>query len=158
MQILPQMLQTADGYLRRLSLRPFWPEIEVGGKHTRTEPMFRGYGFVRLDLETDPWYQIRTTPGVVGLLPRHSQIPLPMPTKLIENLRCCSPMRAADFAEVLEEYVPGVTEVEIRDHHGLLGGRRGLVAAVRNRMLQVVLSEYSDRPVWLAKNDVRLIS
>ena len=152
-QLQPQLRETADFHLRRQNFELLIPLLEIrkSRKVTVTEPMFRGYGFVQFDAESDHWGPINGTRGVVGLLPRHSLVPQPMPVGFVERF-AAGPVKEADFIEVFDNYFPGITEVEVSPDHKLLAGRRGLVVGVREKLLQVSFSASGGNAVWLSRD------
>ena len=158
-QLMPQLLETAEVNLRRQSYVAFFPRVLIAKsrKTSVTEPMFRGYGFVKFDPLVDQWGPINGTRGVIGLLPRHALVPLAMPEGFVERLQLRDPTPESDFVEVFEEFFPGITEVEVVADHKHLGGRRGLLMADRGRTLQVAFAgvngEYG-RGVWVDRDDV----
>ena len=157
-QIQPQMFDVAKRNLERQGFDLAAPVIEIGrGKFARTELMFRGYGFVQFEIGTHHWQPIRGTRGVVGLLPHHLEIPRPMPAGMVEAL-LERQWRDADFVEIFEDYCPGITVIEVTGRHRLLGGRRGLVVAARNRLLQIALESRggdTNNAVWIEREYAR---
>jgi transcription antitermination factor NusG len=157
-QVQPQMLKTADFNLKNQNFDPFFPTVSLGrGKRLRIEPMFKGYGFVLFDPSKDRWQSVNGTKGVVGLLPRSSVYPTPVPKGFVERLKEADPTPENRFLEVFESYFPGVTEVVIAEDHSLLGGRVGLVVDVRSKMLQVSFS-VNGLSVWVDRDDAIPIS
>ena len=159
-QMQPQLRETAAHNLTRQNFEPFFPSILLTrGKRSWTEPMFRGYGFVRFNPAIDRWRSINGTYGVSGLLPRHSLYPMPMPVGLIERLLANDPCREEDFLAVFDEYYPGVTQVEVTDDHKLLSGRRGVYLDRRGGLLQVAFYRYdtggTGPAVWIEGDYVR---
>lgn len=163
-QLLPQLTETADHHLKRQGFTLFLPRIELARRRKAAEPvtelMFRGYGFVYLDVLQDQWLSVNGTRGVIGLLPRHAALPMPMREGLVELLQASDPVREEDFLDVFEAYYPGITEVEVikSGHH--LEGRRGVVTAVRSRLLEISflvrnqLATTTNNSVWISRDDV----
>jgi len=160
MQVQAQLMETAEYHMRRQGFIPFFPRLLIRKtrKITTTELMFKGYGFVNFDVDRDPWGSINGTRGVVGLLPRHLLRPTPMPEGFVEGLLANDPTPEDGFLDVLEDFFPGITEVEVTENHKLLAGRRGLVVGVRSNLLQISFtwanSNQSPVAPWIDKDMV----
>lgn len=57
-----------------------------GGRGPRVEPLFPGYLFVRLAIETEEWLIARSTAGVLHLLGSQGS-PSPVPDELVQSIR-----------------------------------------------------------------------
>ena len=59
-----------------------------GGRKTIIEqPLFPAYIFILLDLETMRWRAVNSTVGIVYMLPARAEIPLPVPSVFINEIR-----------------------------------------------------------------------
>ncbi len=169
-QLQAQLLETASHHLKRQGYVHFVPMIDRRRTEKAVpviEPMFKGYGFVYFDITTDQWLSINGTRGVLGLLPRHREMPTPMPVGMVEYFQANDPVRESGFLAAFDEYLPGVTEVEVTKP-GLLEGRRGLVTAVRSRLLEICfqaetnasrrLTSPTNNNMWIDRDDVSPVS
>ncbi|MDE2426250.1 MAG: hypothetical protein KGO96_10140 [Elusimicrobia bacterium] len=154
-QLQPQLRETAAFNLEKQNFRHFFPMITTGrGKFTKTEPMFRGYGFVHFNPSTDQWQTINGTQGVIGLLPRTALYPSPVPEGMVERYIAAGAVHEDDFLGYFEEFFPGITQVRVRGNH-LLTGRTGLVVEVRDLLLKV---SFGGQLLWdVAKEDVEVV-
>jgi transcription antitermination factor NusG len=155
-QIRPELRSTAKFNLDRQNFESFCPDITIRGVRGKpyTQPMFHGYLFVKFDVEVDRWLSVNGTKGVVGLLPRYRERPLPMADGLVERLTEQNPLNEGDFVEVFTEFVPGL-DVVIADSHYWLGGSKGVVMSVRTKILQIALSgPMGEKGVWLDREHV----
>lgn len=77
--------------LTRQGFTCYWPTRPVerrrAGEHFVTEePLFPGYGFIRLDCVNDCWSTIRSTRGVLQLV-RFNDYPTPICDQIIDSIR-----------------------------------------------------------------------
>lgn len=83
---------TAVEHLSRQGFTPYVPMLTERARNERgklievTRPRFRGYGFVRFDLDDNTWHAINGTRGVRHLLPQHRTQPLALPAGFVERL------------------------------------------------------------------------
>lgn len=90
----PNAEWAADERLGRQGFERYLPLLRTviairGKKAEREWPLFRGYMFVRFDMEGDPgrmWAKINNTRAVISLLPS-AQNPIEIPTHEVEKLR-----------------------------------------------------------------------
>ena len=79
---------TAAIHIRRLNHWVYLPQVPYrrpsGERGAR--PRFPGYVLINLDLGLPGWHRINLTPGVVHLLPRYLDRPMPLPTGFVERL------------------------------------------------------------------------
>ena len=83
-------------------------------KTERVAPLLPRYVFVGFDLDLMPWYEIRNTDGVEGILSNNT-IPVAVPTAAIEDLRVMETMGV--FDETTE-----VLRLSAGDHVRLIKG------------------------------------
>jgi transcription antitermination factor NusG len=146
--------------LRDQAFKPFFPMLRIrDDKETwREEPLFKGYGFLQFDAETDYWYPINNTIGVIHLLPRREPYPKPVREGLVEALVAADPLELDKFMDILDEFVPGMA-VEVQN--GYLKGRRGWAQELRGRFMLIALADPAREdartaiPVLLPTNAVR---
>ena len=97
-QLYPQQRHIAERELTRQDFTTFFGQITTG------QPLFKGYGFVYLDLTEDHnWPKIRHTRGVIRLLPQHQSTPIPIPEGFVEGLIKKNPISRRDLIPTLEE-------------------------------------------------------
>lgn len=88
---LPHQEARAEVNLRQQGYRPWLPSMKRVRRHARrvdtvAAPLFPGYLFVELDVESEAWGPINGTFGVRRLL-CHRERPAPMPAGFVEALR-----------------------------------------------------------------------
>ena len=159
-QIMANLQQTAIFNLERQNFTSCFPVVITRKSKTEyvTESLFKGYGFVQIDLEVDQWRSVNGTRGVVGLLPKWAFYPHPMPVGFVEYFKENGPIRNDEFEEVFDSFFPGAI-VELKD--GLLKGKRGTVLSVRNRLLEISFQQkfldssghsLEKHAIWVDKN------
>ncbi len=124
---------SARDHLERQSFHTHLPLVQAprhrrGRWQSLTEPLFPGYLFINLDIESQNVVPIRSTRGVIGLVRFGNQL-CPAPNGLVEELISSQPEadRPLDFAQLFR---PG-GEVEIVD--GPLVGLKAIVEANSNQ-------------------------
>jgi transcription antitermination factor NusG len=150
-QVRADLFATAQYNLKRQGFESFWPRIVIKrpGSNSQVQQMFRGYGFVRIDLTKDRWLSVNGTKGVIGLLPRFAETPSPMHCGFMEALIANDPMKESEFLQVFDDFVAGDL-VEIGNYHHFLSGQKGTVVSIRTKMLQIALSgELFSKGVWI---------
>ncbi len=156
-QILQQLQKTAEFHLKRQNFESFFPQCVTRKSKTVDvfESLFKGYGFVKFDIERDQWLSINGTRGVVSLLPKFLLYPKPMADGFIESLQENDPIRLDGFIETFDRFYPGM-EVEISS--GLLQGKRGTVVSLshRSRLLEILF--LSDKQLDKAYSNAILVS
>ncbi len=152
-QVLPNLEKTADFNLRRQGFTPFWPYLLIHKTKTHIikEPLFKGYGFVKTDIEKDQWRSVNGTRGVVGLLPKWTLMPEPMVEGFVEYFIEQGPIEIKMFNDIIEEFYPG-TIVEFTQ--GLLKGQKGAVTGVRSKLLEIMLNKTK---IIVDKSDVFIV-
>jgi transcriptional antiterminator NusG len=60
-------------------------EIKAGKRRTSTKTSFPGYVLVRMDLNDELWYLVKSTPGVMGFVGTSSQ-PIPLRDEEVEEI------------------------------------------------------------------------
>lgn len=155
-QIVPQQQKTAEFNLHQQNYSYFFPtlatKVNAKGTVVETIPLFKGYGFVQLNLETDHWIPIKSTRGVIRLLPKSSLIPQPIDTAFVDFLLNNSPLiEPKKLTAVLQNYVPG-TKVQITN--GVLQGYYGTILIQRGRLFEVLLKtkDHQRNPLIAAEN------
>jgi transcriptional antiterminator RfaH len=94
-------------HLANQNFTAFCPRARVNrkvGRHRveRLDPFFRGYVFVRLDLERERWRSVNGTLGVARLVTFDRVRPAPLPVGLVEQLQdLCSEGDELGFADDL---------------------------------------------------------
>lgn len=91
LQFKPNSHRTAERNLCRQGFKTFLPMLEMTSrdrlKFTNSlKPLFPGYMFVNVELNTDPWRKINSTIGVSRLLYNDGK-PQALPNELILGLR-----------------------------------------------------------------------
>src|SRR5947209_3924350 len=99
MQTLPQFQKTTEFNLRRQNFEPFFPRLLVRKSKLESyfEPLFKGYGFVRFDVDRDQWRSVNGTRGVVSLLPKWTLLPSPMVVGFVEFFIDNDPIESKEF-------------------------------------------------------------
>ena len=90
-QTQPRGEDRAAGHLLRQGFDIYLPRYARKRRHARkvdtvAAPLFPGYLFIRLDLNSAPWRSIDGTRGVIRIVRRGDQ-PAPLPDGIVENLR-----------------------------------------------------------------------
>jgi len=90
-QTQPRSEDRAVAHLLRQGFEIYLPRCAKKRRHARrvdtvAAPLFPGYLFIRLDLDTTPWRSIDGTRGVIRIV-RHGDRPAPLPNGIIEALR-----------------------------------------------------------------------
>lgn len=133
-QLLPNQQKTAEFNLKRQNFISFFPTL-IDRRAKKVEPLFKGYGFVYLDLDTQHWTPINSTRGVVHLVPRNRDRPIPFKQGFVELLIENDPITINDFVDLLEDIKPGST-VEVSE--GLYRGDKATVVSIKNRLIELV--------------------
>jgi transcriptional antiterminator RfaH len=87
--------------------------------------LFGPYLFISFDLEADRWRPVNHTRGVVRLLPRHREEPLPMPEGVTERWMeraAAGEFRAPDAVSLMVGDLVFISGGVYRDHHGTFDG------------------------------------
>ncbi|MDN6856563.1 transcription/translation regulatory transformer protein RfaH [Pseudomonas sp. CAN2814] len=82
-QTKPHQEPRAEENLVRQGFTCYRPSLGLAG---RTQPLFPGYLFIRLDQQHDNWFPIRSTRGVARLVSFGAQ-PLAVADELVEDIR-----------------------------------------------------------------------
>lgn len=116
--------------------------------------IFRCYGFVRFNVDTDRWKPICSTIGVKRLLGTTPERPTPLPPDVVESLqKSLSVLEAPQYAmDINPNSVVEVTRGSWRDHTGICKEVCDGVATVT----MVILGELVN--IAFALSDLRLIS
>jgi len=72
-------------------------EIKDGKKRVLTKTSFPGYVLVKMDLNDDLWYIVRSTPGVMGFVGSGNH-PIPLDEEEVENIISGGERRTRDEA------------------------------------------------------------
>lgn len=104
----PRRERLVDTVLTQRGIQVFLPEISPlptrGQASAGREPLFPGYLFTRLDLETSEWIAARCAPGVVSFLGAEG-VPTALPDALIAKIQERIEQRARRAPEA--PYRPG---------------------------------------------------
>lgn len=73
-------------------------EIKDGKKRVLTKTSFPGYVLVKMDLDDELWYVVRSTPGVMGFVGGGNR-PIPLEDEEVENIISGGERRARDEAK-----------------------------------------------------------
>ena len=73
-------------------------EIKDGKKKTLTKTSFPGYVLVKMDLNDELWYVVRSTPGVMGFVGGNNN-PTPLEEEEVENIISGGEKRSRDEAK-----------------------------------------------------------
>ena len=166
LQILPQFQHIADLHLKHLDFPPFFPRIELKASRPRTDnptrlkhhtviqPLFKGYGFVRFDVDQDQWLEINKVKGVVKLIPKH-RFPIPVRIGFVEALQRQDPIKESQLWDLFDEYFPGML-VEITKEGHLKEHARAEVVSIRGKYLEItfLLTAMLKNTIWINKQDV----
>ncbi len=81
----------ANEHLKNQNFAVFYPQIQErylkkGLRFIRNKPLYPTYLFVELDIAKDPWYKIKSTRGVQGILGSSPDSALPVRRGFIEKL------------------------------------------------------------------------
>lgn len=99
-------------------------------------PLLRGYLFLQFDPRRDYWQSIYSTPGFERLLGMDRYRPEPIPSEFVDRL-----MREASATGVIAEprrvMLSIGAQVEVIQHHMLLGQQRGQVIDVRRDKVRI---------------------
>jgi len=141
-QIVPQLRKVAGVNLERQGYRYFFPrlatKVSSRGVILETQPLFKGYGFVQLDLDTDHWTPIRSTRGVLRMLPVSSLLPRPIETDFVDFLLENSPLAKVEkLTEIVQDYAPGMI---VRINRGVLEGYYGTIVMQQGKLFEVLLN------------------
>ncbi len=83
----------------RLEVESFLPRIpargRLGQRASSLEPLFPGYLFARVELESDRWLAARSAPGVAYFL-GVGRVPSPLPDDFVEALQAKAESRRRD--------------------------------------------------------------
>ena len=71
-------------------------EVREGKKVTLQEKIFPGYILVRMNLDNESWYSVRSTPGVTGFVGVGNK-PTPLNEKEVESIQQFSKMAAPTY-------------------------------------------------------------
>lgn len=144
LQVKAGLLSTAVWNLDKQNFETFFPKIQykIRKGEVRVEQLFRGYGFVVLDVKQPGWQAVNGTKGVIRLLPRHTEEPLPLRVGFVESLREYDPIEIDRFGELLDDLASGVTVDIIR---GAATGLRGVVNELRGRFAEVVFPDITGK-------------
>ena len=122
-------------------------------KQTVSLPLFSGYLFVHMDLQTDSRLQVLKAPGVVGFV-GNSAGPLPIPGSQIESIRTVLTQRMACTV------LPLLREGDrVRVIRGALEGVEGLMVRTDSATRLVISIDmiHQSLAVTIAREDVELI-
>lgn len=73
-------------------------EVKDGKKRVLTKTSFPGYVLVKMDLDDELWYIVRSTPGVMGFVGGGNR-PIPLDEEEVENIISGGERRARDEAK-----------------------------------------------------------
>jgi transcriptional antiterminator RfaH len=79
-------LQTATFLEQYRQIMVYFPQIVQRSKQQQTAPLFPGYLFVQLDIQSGNWAAINTTPGAVRLL-GCDDMALPIPDSVVAAIQ-----------------------------------------------------------------------
>lgn len=91
-QLKPNGLKAAQLNLSRQSFQSLMPSLRVtkrvGGRVVRkSEPLFPGYVFVKIDQDSAPWQKINSTLGISRLILNVDGAPAIVPAEFIQQLQ-----------------------------------------------------------------------
>lgn len=141
-QTKPRWEEPVSQRLRqRTRLDVFSPKMSVPKRRRNRrvlaiEMLFPSYLFVRMSLEPDPWYAVKWTPGVRGIVGT-GDVPVPVPDEAIRLIK----ERCEDGETILwqPEFRPGTT---VRITHGPFAGLIGILdqPASKRERVKVLLN------------------
>lgn len=136
-QTKPSCEFLAQRELKQQGFAVFLPLIEVDRFRGRVgeEPRFRGYIFVALDREDDPWEKVNYTRGVRELL--FKETPLPLPLGFVEALTHVE-KRVPEIDLFVRTMRPGVTTLRVIE--GPFESYLGRFQGVEDANVQVLLN------------------
>lgn len=124
----------------------------VRGKTVRVhKPLFPGYLFVKLNMETDRWRSVCGTRGVVSLVTASESGATPLPRgfveELIETTDAAGLLPVKEVEEIVKEYLPGEP---LQVVSGVFQGLSGTYEGKRGDSVLLFLSLLSGKTrVWL---------
>jgi transcription antitermination factor NusG len=89
------------------------------------QPLFGAYGFAGFDIEADNWRPINRAKGVVRLLPKGRETPLPLPDGVVERWQAryeAGEFKAQDILGLLIGDLVVVSSGLYRNHVGTFAG------------------------------------
>ena len=131
--------QTVYDRLMCKSIHTFLPKIEVWSKRKDREkriqvPMFRGYVFIKANLENRLWLSVLQTPGVARIISSNGK-PVPIPEKQIASVQT-----VLEKDTVVSPY-PYLNEGQrVRIVAGPLKGIEGILLRFKSNKQRLILS------------------
>lgn len=144
-RVKPRQEQQLMVVLNYREIETYFPEIQVKARHgtpEKTEPLFPGYLFTRLDAETPEWMVARSAPGVSYFLGL-DRVPTPVPDSLVDEIRRRVALRSGKLPP--PKYKPG-QRLKIVDGplHGLEAIFDGTLSSTgRSRVLVMIVGRLS---------------
>jgi len=138
MQVYPQFQSIAEYHLARQNFTAFFGTrlTHVTRTEAQRAPLFKGYGFVKFDVDKDQWLKINNTRGVIRLLPRHELLPEPMPEGFVEAFIEKDPITdTTDVTAIFDEFAVGST---VTFSKGAVTNKAGTVVGKRNNGLLLI--------------------
>jgi transcription antitermination factor NusG len=151
-QILPNLVKTATFNLERQGFKSFFPEAL--SEDNKTIPLFKGYGFVEIDVNRHQWRSVIGTRGVVRYVPKLTDIntiPTSIKKDFVQELLAQGPVPMYKVIDLLNELSPG-TLVRINPDYrqDLLSNRIGKIERILGKNVEVLLGS-------LLNNQVKVI-
>jgi transcriptional antiterminator RfaH len=156
LQIEHRRAQLALSYLALKKFETYYPRIQIQrrvGRNigTRTEPLFRGYSFVRI---FEQWHEAHWAPGVISLI-LDGERPARVPDQIIDRIKA----QEVNGLVVLPK-VPGLKRGDkVRIVHGALIGNLAIYEGMRGRQRVEVLLTFlgSQQRITLPWKDIRAV-
>lgn len=118
--------------------------VTRGLLHDVERPLFPGYVLVQFDRMIEGWQCINGTRGIKRLMCGASELPLPVPVRVMDDL--LGRMKAGPMMDAawLARFTPG-QRLRVKD--GPLAGQRGTCMATDHHRIWVLLGLLGSRPI-----------
>jgi transcription antitermination factor NusG len=148
-QILPNLVRTATFNLERQGFKAFFPEAL--DEDNKIVPLFKGYGFVEIDVNQHQWRSVMGTRGVVRYIPKLidiNTIPTAIKKDFVQELLAQGPVTMYKAVGIIDQLSPG-TLVRINPNYkqDLLSNRMGTVERILGKNVEVLLGSLLDSRV-----------